>query len=255
MNFSLAIDDDLAEELCKFRTNQQCDVDRVEKTLHYYKGYPIFTKNYFNIYYGDRNIQSNVLQSTSHIDWDSLESVCKSTIYKVILSSQRNVSFPYVSIYDDKIESNFTATFLKNEPRQKALEHLRSLLESARCIFIYDLYLANNWASFISFAQKCFPQKQLSIFYPKEIDSGGNASYHHIKQEQKLTQQQCGQIIQAGQSLWSFKPDRNHQSFSNLHDRYLIIDNKIEVIFTSGIHHLINTDKDFTYIVRQLSHK
>lgn len=251
MDFSLAIDDDLAEELCKFRTNQQCDVDRVEKTLHYYKGYPLFTKSYFKRYYADKNIQSNVLQSTSHIDWNSLESVCKSTIYKVILSSQRNVSFPYVSIYDDKIESNFTATFFKNEPRQKALEHLRSLLESARCIFIYDLYLANNWASFISFAQKCFPQKQMSIFYPKEIDSNNNAN----PKISKLTQQQCSQIIQVGQSLWSFKPDRNHQIFSNLHDRYLIIDNKIEVIFTSGIHHLINTDKDFTYIVRQLSRK
>lgn len=251
MNFSLAIDDDLAEEICKFRTNQQCDVDRVEKTLHYYKGYPIFTKNYFKRYYGDKNIQSNVLQSISHIDWNSLESVCKSTIYKVILSSQRNVSFPYVSIYDDKIESNFTATFFKNEPRQKALEHLRSLLESARCIFIYDLYLANNWASFISFAQKCFPQKQLSIFYPKEIDSSNNANPNIAK----LTQQQCVQITQNGKGLWKFSVDRNHQNFNNLHDRYLIIDNKIEVIFTSGIHHLINTDKDFTYIVRQLSHK
>lgn len=250
MDFSLAIDDDLAKELCKFRTNQQCDVDIVEKTLHYYKGYPLFTESYFKSYYTDKNIQSKVLQSASHIDWNSLESICKSTIYKIILSSQKNVNFPYVSIYGDEIESNFTATFFRNESRQKALEHLRSLLESARYIFIYDLYLADNWASFISFAQKCFPQK-LSIFYPKEIDSNNNAN----PKIPKLTQQQCSQIIQVGQSLWSFKPDRNHQGFNNLHDRYLIIDNKIEIIFTSGIHHLINIDKDFTYIVRQLSHK
>lgn len=247
MDFSLAIDDDLAEELCKFRTNQQCDVDIVEKTLHYYKGYPLFTESYFKSYYTDENIQSKVLQSTSHIDWNSLESICKSTIYKVILSSQRNVNFPYVSIYGDDIESNFTATFFKNEPREKALNHLKSLLENAKCIFVYDLYLVNNWDSFISFAQECFPKTQLNIFYPKEIDSNSKASPNIVK----LTQQQCSEIIQVGQSLWSFKPDRNHQRFSNLHDRYLIIDNKIEVILTSGIDNLMDTSKDFTYIVRQ----
>lgn len=251
MYFSLAIDDNLAEELCRFKTNQQCDVDIVEKTLHYYKGYSLFTKKHLTKYYTDKTIQNNVLQSTAHIDLDSLESIRKNTIYKIILSSQKNVNFPYVSIYDDKIENNFTATFFKNEPREKALNHLKSLLENAQCIFVYDLHIASNWKSFLSFSQQCFPQKQLNIFYPKEIDLNNNVNYHHIKQEQKLTQQQCSEIIQVGRSLWSFKPDRNHQSFSNLHDRYLVIDNKIEIIFTSGIHHLINTDKDFTYIVRQ----
>lgn len=251
MDFSLAIDDDLANELCKFRSNQQCDVDIVEKTLHYYKVHPIFSKSYFTKYYTDITMQRNLIQSNASINWDSIETISKNTIYKVILSSQRDVKFPYVSIYDDRIENNFTATFFKNEPREKALNHLKSLLENAKYIFVYDLYLVNNWDSFISFAQECFPKTQLNIFYPKEIDSNSKANPNIVK----LTQQQCSEIIQVGQSLWSFKPDRNHQGFNNLHDRYLIIDNKIEVIFTSGIHHLINTDKDFTYIVRQLSHK
>ena len=101
MNFSLAIDDDLAEELCKFKANQQCDVDMVERVLHYYKGYPIFTKGYFAKYYTDKNIQRNLAQSNSSINWQSIETISKGTIYKVILSNQRNVKFPYVSIYDD----------------------------------------------------------------------------------------------------------------------------------------------------------
>ena len=111
MDFSLAIDDDLANELCKFKANQQCDVDIVERTLHYYKGYPIFTKSYFLQYYSN-SIQANLLQSNSTINWTSIQTISKGTIYKVILSSQRNVNFPYVSIYGDKIENNFTATFL-----------------------------------------------------------------------------------------------------------------------------------------------
>lgn len=256
--FSLVIDDDLGEELCKFRNNESCNTRIVEKILHYYKNCPIFTtSDLMQRYYYDfptilNTVLSNVTTPRINIDSSTAIDIAKHTIYKVVLCNDKSKKdiFPYIYIGGDRIENNFTATFFKNEPRQKALEHLRSLLESARCIFIYDLYLADNWASFISFAQKCFPQK-LSIFYPKEIDSNNNAN----PKIPKLTQQQCSQIIQVGQSLWSFRPDRNHQSFSNLHDRYLIIDNKIEVIFTSGIHHLINTDKDFTYIVRQLSHK
>lgn len=239
MNFSLAIDDILAEELCKFRVNQQCDIDMVERTLHYYKGYPIFTKSYFRQYYSNA-IQTNLLQSISTINWDSIETISKGTIYKVILSSQKNVNFPYISIYDDKVENNFTATFMQNDNRQKAKEHLKALLENAKCIFVYDLYLFNNnvWKSFIDFAQQCFPNKQLNIFYPQSIVA-----------EQNI-QSQCSQIVQ-NNSQWSFSPDRTHQNFTNLHDRYLIIDNKIEIILTSGIDNLIDDSKDFTYIVRR----
>lgn len=240
MNFSLAIDDILAEELCKFKVEQPCNVDMVERTLHYYKGYPIFTKDYFDKYYTDKNIQRNLAQSNSSINWDSIETISKGTIYKVILSSQTNVNFPYVSIYDDKVENNFTATFMQNDNRQKAKEHLKALLENAKCIFVYDLYLFNNnvWKSFIDFAQQCFPNKQLNIFYPQSIVA-----------EQNI-QSQCSQIVQ-NNSQWSFSPDRTHQNFTNLHDRYLIIDNKIEIILTSGIDNLIDDSKDFTYIVRR----
>ncbi len=239
MNFSLAIDDILAEELCKFRVNQQCDIDMVERTLHYYKGYPIFTKGYFDKYYTDKNIQRNLAQSNSSINWDSIETISKGTIYKVILSSQKNVNFPYISIYDDKIENNFTATFMKDD-RQKAKEHLKALLENAKCIFVYDVNLFKNnvWKSFIDFAQQCFPNKQLNIFYPQSIVAGQNI------------QSQCSQIVQ-NNSQWSFSPDRTHQNFTNLHDRYLIIDNKIEIILTSGIDNLIDDSKDFTHIVRR----
>lgn len=240
MNFSLAIDDILAEELCKFRVNQQCDIDMVERTLHYYKGYPIFTKGYFDKYYTDKNIQRNLAQSNSSITWDSIETISKGTIYKVILSSQKNVNFPYISIYDDKVENNFTATFMQNDNRQKAKEHLKALLENAKCIFVYDVNLFKNnvWKSFIDFAQQCFPNKQLNIFYPQSIVAGQNI------------QSQCSQIVQ-NNSQWSFSPDRTHQNFTNLHDRYLIIDNKIEIILTSGIDNLIDDSKDFTYIVRR----
>lgn len=41
--FSLVIDSDIGKELCNFRNNKSCNTHIVEKILHYYKNYPIFT--------------------------------------------------------------------------------------------------------------------------------------------------------------------------------------------------------------------
>lgn len=50
---------------------------------------------------------------------------------------------------------------------------------------------------------------------------------------------------------WTTQHPTQEQQKNYAHDRYLIIDNKIEIIFTSGICHLMNNSKDFTYIVRR----
>jgi hypothetical protein len=39
------------------------------------------------------------------------------------------------------------------------------------------------------------------------------------------------------------------------HDRYLILDDKMEIILTSGFSYLSTVDKEFTYIVRPVSQK
>ena len=37
------------------------------------------------------------------------------------------------------------------------------------------------------------------------------------------------------------------------HDRYLVLDDKLEIILTSGFDYLVKTEKEFTYIVRPVS--
>ena len=241
MNFSLAIDDILAEELCKFRVNQQCDIDMVERTLHYYKGYPIFTKSYFRQYYSNA-IQTNLLQSISTINWDSIETISKGTIYKVILSSQKNVNFPYISIYDDKVENNFTATFSKIDPRDKVKEHLKALIYNAKERSIYDRYMLGdgNTESFQQFCNEILSIKKLGIkiIYIHSDNDGCKEMGKYIKEKHPNLE-------------WTTQHPTQEQQKNYAHDRYLIIDNKIEIIFTSGICHLMNNSKDFTYIVRR----
>lgn len=53
--------------------------------------------------------------------------------------------------------------------------------------------------------------------------------------------------------LWALT--KNPRMISR-HDRYLIVDDKLEIILTSGFDHLNDSSGDFTYIVRHVdSHR
>ena len=49
---------------------------------------------------------------------------------------------------------------------------------------------------------------------------------------------------------WIIKEDKRN-TYKNYHDRYLLIDDKIEIILTSGFDYLFDENKEFTYIVRK----
>lgn len=259
--FSLVIGRDIGEELCNFRNNKSCNTRIVEKILHYYKNYPIFTTSaLMQKYYYDfptilNAVLSNVITPRINIDNSSEKDIAKHTIYKVVLCNDENKNiFPYIYICGDKIENNFTATFLSRESRQKAIDHLKDLLSNAVKILVYDNYLLqpdrngqfNNWQSFIQFCSLLLPRKSLNIKYLQQISLARNNSNYTIYQN---SQQDIANICQNWSwSIVSTQPN----TYS--HDRYLIINNghsKIEIIFTSGICHLMNNSKDFTYIVRR----
>ena len=52
-------------------------------------------------------------------------------------------------------------------------------------------------------------------------------------------------------SDWKIKKNTD-PLYSNVHDRYLLIDNKIEVVITSGIDYLFDTSKECTLLVREI---
>ena len=169
-----------------------------------------------------------------------MEQLAKKTIYKIILSKDKD-DFPYVNIATkNKIENNLTSTFYKNESRDKAKAHLKAIFEGASNLFIYDKYCNDNSESVESFAKECFPKKELNIFYPSLKGS--------------FDQDLCGALKQIC-SNWKIQENKDQKinnQYKDLHDRYIIIDNQIQIIFTSGIDYLMSECKDFTYIVRTL---
>ncbi|MCR8713005.1 hypothetical protein [Campylobacter sp. W0066.1] len=236
----MVLEDSLAEELCNFKNKKECNIKIIERILYYYKQYVLLRKEYMRRYYDSETLKSILGQKTSLEYSDDLECLSKNTIYKIILS-EKQYNFPYVNIFEDKIENNLTASFIKNEDRKRAKEHLKALFLNANHLFVYDKFINNNQKRFIEFAKECFPRKKLNIFYP--IENGMKFP--------KILRTNLENIHKE----WNIVENKDcviNRKYNCLHDRYIIVDKKIQIILTSGIDNLMKKKKDFTYIIREL---
>ena len=225
----IVIDDDLFQEYHKFQKGEKFDQKKIKLLLHFYKNSIVSNiKQYED---NGVELESSLKNQMVHagLRRQSLEELAENcTWYKIILSSTKNV-FPYVNIMDVKqrLENNYSASFDMEEPRELAIKHLTSICLHAKKVILYDKYFSSKERN-VDLIKSILPQKKMEIIY-NDIDN------KHIES----MKQHC--------STWNFikNPKMNKR-----HDRYLIVDDKIEIILTSGFDHLNDTSGDFTYIVR-----
>ncbi|EGG0462440.1 hypothetical protein IDR50_000936 [Campylobacter lari] len=228
MNFSLVLDDDILIEFEKFKKSNSFDKTIIENMLKYYKPTHLINleqiKKLENL---NLTIEHDLKAIFIHSGYANLtlEELSQETTLKIILTNKENKSFPYLYIKDKKIENNICATFKKTESREKAFEYFKNLLLKANSIFIYDNYLEKE--NLTNFIKKCDFNK--NVYLPRDIYDRININNQTIK------------------------IDKQNSHYFGCHDRYILIyypTHKIELILTSGIDYLFNTEKDFTYIVR-----
>lgn len=226
-NYSFVLSDELQKEYCNFKEGKVCDRNLIENLLHYYKPSILTNTSQLKRIGKDTSKQLETTLRKSGFTTQSLEDLAQNTTYKIILCTDKN-HYPYVNINGDKIENNLTACFFKRENRQKAIEHITALCRKAKNISIYDKYSFLNGAN-IELLKSILPLKELSITY--------DSQYINVV----ALQEYCAK--------WTFI-DRTLPEY---HDRYLVVDDKIEIILTSGFDYLIRNEKEFTYIVRPVS--
>lgn len=229
----IVIDDDLFREYHKFRNGEVFDQKKIRQLLQYYK--KCLVSNIKQYEDNGVELDANLKAQMAHsgLKRQSLEELAENcTLYKIILSSTKN-TFPYVNIMDDKqrLENNYSASFDMAEPRELAIKHLTSICLHAKKIVLYDKYFSSKERN-LALMNKILPQKKLEIIY-NDID----------EQDIKSMEQNCSQ--------WHFT---KNPRMTNRHDRYLIVDDKLEIILTSGFDHLDDTSRDFTYIIRYVDY-
>lgn len=231
----IVIDDDLFQEYHKFRKGEAFNQEKIKQLLHYYK--KSIVSNIKQYEDNGIDLATNLKSQMAHsgLRRQSLEELAENcTLYKIILSSTKN-TFPYVNIMDEKqrLENNYSASFDIAEPRELAIDHLTSICLHAKKIVLYDKYFSQKERN-ADLLTKILPQKKLEIIYNDMSDN-----------QIKLMTGFC--------DLWALT--KNPRMISR-HDRYLIVDDKLEIILTSGFDHLNDTSGDFTYIVRHIdSHR
>ncbi len=162
----------------------------------------------------------------------TLEELVAQTKYKLILNTE-NSDYPYVNIYKDKVEKNFSLTFRKGENRDKAIKLITALCVDAKCILIFDKYFCEQWNETQQLFKEVIPKKRLTLLHDK-----------HLTSKQSEIKGICKD--------WAIKLDRRN-TFTGFHDRYLLIDDKIEIMLSSGFDNLFSTDKDLTCLVRYVN--
>ena len=129
-------------------------------------------------------------------------------------------------IMSDQISSHITGCFYRNAHRDKAIRHIRALCQDAKKICLYDQYL-NACKDVLKLI---LPNKKVELVYhSKHLNDSAVAD------------------LQKYNPQWSFSLD---DSLLTHHDRYIVIDNKMEIILSSGFMYLELTGKELTYVVR-----
>lgn len=155
--------------------------------------------------------------------------------YRIILTVDKpdvHKPFPYINIFDEKVdlESCYAGSYDIAQTRDFAIAHIAGLCQKAETLIIYDKYISEKPGN-IGLLKKILPHRRLTV------------RHRHLKKN-FITE------LQAEHATWTFQEDK---SLEDRHDRYLVIDNRLEIILTSGFDNLAHTHGDFTYIIRAVT--
>jgi len=226
--YSLVLSDELLAIYFDFKQDKVKNTKLVERFFSYYHA-PHLTnvEQLRRIEYREPSLLQAL--AAQGLISQSLEKLAEQTRYKLILNTEKSY-FPYVNVLKDSIEKNFSLIFRVGENRDKAIQLITALCANAKFILIFDNYFCDNWQDTQYFFKQILPKKNLTLLHEDHLTS----KISDIKN------------IYAG---WKIKPDSRH-TFSKSHDRYLLIDNQIEIVLSSGFQYLFAMDKDLTCLIR-----
>ena len=227
--YGMVLDHSLFVEYCKYQRNEAHNRALVNKIMTFYhNGFLTNVGQYAHngIQIG-RNTKSSLVNNG--LTTQSLEELAPLTTYKIILT-ENQTKFPYVNINERRFNPAITTFYKGDEERAASADYLKNLCKGAmKSILIYDKYIksAGNLADLLRYI---IPNKKIQLIVP--FDKVDNNCRKAIKEtHDKLSFVDLGAVPQH-------------------HDRYLIVDESIEVVLTSGFEYLQNQRKEISLVIR-----
>lgn len=229
--FSFALSDKLCKEYMLFKQHGDYDKSLISKLLRYYNGIEFIYNNdqlkRVNITVDDT---LSITLKKAGLDKKDIEELSAKTEFQLILTDDKS-EYPYVNIYSDNIETCLTGCFYQKENRNKAIEHIKSLCKRANKITIYDKFISEN--SNYLLLKDIIPNKAIEVSYVN----------NHLDDK-------CLKDLESTLNECIFKEIKDTDT--QHHDRYIIINDKLEIILSSGFEHLKGDKKEIIYIVRNV---
>lgn len=234
--FSFALEDKLFKIYMNLQNEEFDDLQLTKLLLSYYvSGIPFI----YNTSQAKRcgitlSSRKETSLRTNKLTTQSLEDLSKLTMYKGILSTDRD-DFPYINISKGKIKPTISGTYYSCESRTNAISHIKAICDKAKKITILDGYLCSDNA--LKLLEKILPSREITIILH-------NKEYKNYKPT--VIQDKLNEIDRDGKWTIDFKDLLIHSH----HDRYINVDDEVEIIISGGLEYLENTIKDVTYVIK-----
>lgn len=225
----MVLDHSLFVEYCKYQRNEAHNRSLVNKIMSYYHNG--FLTNVGQYAHNGIPIKRNTksMLANNGLTTQSLEELATLTTYKIILT-EGQTHFPFVNINEGRFNPAITTFYKGDEERTAAADYLKNLCKGARkSILLYDKFIksAGNLADLLRYI---IPNKQIQLIVPfNKVDDDCRKAIKET--HDKLFFVDLGAVPQH-------------------HDRYLIVDESIEVVLTSGFEYLQNQRKEISLVIR-----
>ena len=227
--YGMVLDHSLFVEYWKFRRGEGYNKPLVNKILTYYHNE--FLTNVGQFEHNGVQIDNRLKNDLVKNGWkrQNLQELAALTTYKIILTDGQT-SFPYVNINEGRFNPAMTTFYAGDVERQAALDYLKNLCQGAKkSILLYDGYInvAHGLDALLNYI---LPNSKIQFIFPfDKIDAAHRNA------------------LQQTHPRLSFK---DLGAVQKHHDRYLIIDDSIEVVLTSGFEYLQNQKKEISLVIR-----
>ncbi|HGY3148951.1 TPA: hypothetical protein ACNVU4_003034 [Morganella morganii] len=177
---------------------------------------------------------------------DDLDVLASKTTFKIILTADKQKSFPFIHYKDYSVNNRLTFNLSPTDSRVVLTKYLQELCCEAKRVVICDNYFANNWQHTQSLFLSILPRKNLNIEYAETMPQTAT-----IPNSQLITSSYVTKIWQGWTAGLTTDP-----KYFNCHDRYLLIESPsmcIEVMLSSGFSHIWQPNpKEITCVFNEI---
>jgi hypothetical protein len=228
--YTLVMDDVLLQQWYAFNHRGEYDSLVVDALLRLYRPPHLTnTAQLERCNIDDAPLKMQLLQSG--YTTQPVDKLAEETVFRFVLSAEQGM-FPYANVLNGSLVSEYSYCIAPGESRGVVHDHLKALFVGAKFVVLHDQYIASNWNS-TKRLFRLLPESALSLIFSYELDALQKSDLKHL----------CG--------AWKIK--KNHRgTYEHYHDRYILIDNRIEVLITSGIDYLFDQSKECTVIIRDV---